>query len=69
MVRIWRSAAADTAGTSEPKHTLRGLVQHLGSGTSTPFRNGEELVRSLMSRVAQPPQGDPGGLCGRDRSP
>lgn len=69
MVRIWHAAGADPAGTSEPKPTLRGLVQHLGSGTSTPFRSGEELVRSLMSRVAQPPQGVPGGLRGRDRSP
>lgn len=54
VVRVWRSNASYSDGSSEASPTLRGLLQHVGSGHSTPFRSGEELVHSLLSRLAEP---------------
>lgn len=63
VVRVWRSAVSDSDGSSEPSSALRGLVQHVGSGRSTPFRSAEELMRSLLSGLAEQPVGS-----GRDRT-
>ncbi|MGH7570362.1 MAG: hypothetical protein ACREMK_00775 [Gemmatimonadota bacterium] len=49
VVRVWRSAAADVVLPPDHSAILRGLVQHVGSGWSTPFRSGEELLSALTT--------------------
>jgi hypothetical protein len=47
VVRVWR--AADEGLGSAPKSAaqLHGLVEHVGSGTTTRFVGDEELLRFL----------------------
>jgi hypothetical protein len=46
VVRAWRSAPdGDPADDG-----LRGVVEHVGSGASMPFRDADQLVSFLRSR-------------------
>lgn len=52
VVRVWR-AADDGPGFPEASPAqLRGLVEHVGTGTTARFGGGEELLRFLR----RPPQ-------------
>ena len=42
VVRVWKRAD-DVAATGD----LRGVVRHVATGTETPFRNDEEVLRLL----------------------
>jgi hypothetical protein len=54
VVRAWRSAPDD-----EPlDDTLRGVVEHVGTGASMPFRDVDQLISFLRSR---PADGGPDG--------
>jgi hypothetical protein len=52
VVRAWRSDATD--GLSTCDDTLRGVVEHVGTGTTMPFRDVEQLITFLRTR----PDGD-----------
>lgn len=52
VVRAWR-AGTTTAGSMEDDGTLRGVVEHVGTGTSMPFGDAEQLIAFLRS----PPDG------------
>ncbi|MGH7564162.1 MAG: hypothetical protein ACREK5_07045 [Gemmatimonadota bacterium] len=49
VVRVWRSAATDVVLPPDHSLTLRGLVEHVGSGRSKAFQNGEELLSALTT--------------------
>lgn len=51
MVRAWRAAAEVRGDVDDRDHRLRGVVEHIGSGDSTPFRDADELVRFLVGQA------------------
>ena len=52
MVRAWRSDATDDLSTCDD--ILRGVVEHVGTGTTMAFRDVEQLITFLRTR----PDGD-----------
>ena len=48
MVRAWR-AGAEGEPSGDGDDTLRGVVEHVASGTSIPFRDADQLVTFLRS--------------------
>jgi hypothetical protein len=54
VVRAWRSDAEDEPASSTDG--LRGVVEHVATGTSMPFRDADQLVTFLRSA----PGGDAG---------
>ena len=54
MVRAWRSDAEDAPST-DGDDALRGVVEHVATGTTMPFRDVDQLVTFLRSR---PEDGD-----------
>jgi hypothetical protein len=50
VVRIWSPPAGLEAAPDE----LRGVVEHLGTGLSQPFRDDEELLAFLHARPGEP---------------
>ena len=48
-MRAWRS---DTGGRLAPgdEGALRGVVEHVGTGTTMPFRDVEQLITFLRAR-------------------
>jgi hypothetical protein len=53
VVRAWRSSTDDISPDDEPADdTLRGVVEHVGSGASMPFRDVDQLISFLRSRPA-----------------
>jgi hypothetical protein len=59
VVRAWRAAPDDMSHDDEPADdTLRGVVEHVGSGASMPFRDVDQLISFLRSR---PADGGPAG--------
>lgn len=45
VVRIWVPA-----GEPEDREQVRGVVEHLGTGASQPFRDGAELLAFLHAQ-------------------
>jgi hypothetical protein len=52
VVRAWRGDPDDEPTTDD---SLRGVVEHVATGASTPFRDADQLLEFLRSRP------DPGG--------
>jgi len=48
VVRAWRSAGDDDPAGDDD--TLRGVVEHVGTGTTTPFQDEEQLIDFLRAR-------------------
>ncbi len=48
MVRAWRAATEVRPDVDDGNHGLRGVVEHIGSGDTIPFRDADELVRFLV---------------------
>ncbi len=46
MVRAWRPAADE--GLPSDADALRGVVEHVGSGTTVPFRDVDQLVAFML---------------------
>jgi hypothetical protein len=44
VVRAWRE---DPDGEPTADDSLRGVVEHVATGASTPFRDAEQLLRFL----------------------
>ena len=57
MVRAWRPAADE--GLPSDADALRGVVEHVATGASTPFHDADQLLEFLRSR--RDPGGDPDG--------
>ena len=51
VVRAWRAAAEVRTDVDDRDHSLRGVVDHIGSGDSIPFRDADELVRFLVGQA------------------
>ncbi len=51
VVRVWVPAEGEE--TEEPAR-MRGSVNHVGSGSSDPFRGIDELLALLRSGIASP---------------
>ncbi len=51
MVRAWRAATEVRTDVDDSDHGLRGVVEHIGSGDSIPFRDANELVRFLVGQA------------------
>jgi hypothetical protein len=51
VVRAWRAATEVRTDVDDGDHGLRGVVEHIGSGDSTPFRDANELVRFLVAQA------------------
>jgi hypothetical protein len=49
VVRAWRSDAEGASSTGD-EGALRGVVEHVGSGTTVPFRDVDQLITFLRSR-------------------
>ena len=47
VVRAWRPAA-DEAAPPEGGGALRGVVEHVATGATIPFRDAEQLVAFLL---------------------
>ena len=47
VVRAWRPAA-DEAASAEGGGALRGVVEHVATGATIPFRDAEQLVAFLQ---------------------
>ncbi len=47
VVRVWRAADPEPEGSTPWAAQLRGLVEHVGTGTAARFGGGEELLRFL----------------------
>ncbi len=62
VVRLWTSTEA-VAGFDEE---LRGLVEQVGSGGSSPFGNADELVALLRHAAVA---GQPAGMPDQPRPP
>ncbi|HEX6420345.1 MAG TPA: hypothetical protein VFZ77_17730 [Acidimicrobiales bacterium] len=56
VVRAWRSHAGEEPA-DDGDEDLRGVVEHVASGTSTPFRDVDQLITFLRSA----PGGHAGG--------
>jgi hypothetical protein len=48
VVRAWRSAGDDDP--ARQGDTLRGVVEHVGTGTTAPFQDEEQLIDFLRAR-------------------
>ncbi len=48
MVRAWRSDSVEGDPSSDDDD-LRGVVEHVASGTSMPFRDVDQLITFLRS--------------------
>lgn len=46
MVRAWRE---DPDGEPTTDDSLRGVVEHVATGVSTPFRDADQLLEFLRS--------------------
>jgi hypothetical protein len=53
LVRLWTAE-----GVGEPARVLRGVVEPLGRGAATPFRDETELVELLYAELERPVSGD-----------
>jgi hypothetical protein len=51
VVRAWRAAAHVRPDVDDAAHALRGVVEHIGSGDSIPFRDADELVQFLVGQA------------------
>lgn len=51
MVRAWRAAAEDRVDVDGGDDSLRGVVEHVASGESIPFRDADELVSFLVGQA------------------
>jgi len=51
VVRAWRAAAEVRTDVDDGDQGLRGVVEHIGSGDSIPFRDANELVRFLVGQA------------------
>jgi hypothetical protein len=51
VVRAWRAAADVRSDVDDAAHELRGVVEHIGSGDSIPFRDADELVQFLVGQA------------------
>jgi len=51
VVRAWRAATEVRTDVDDGDHSLRGVVEHIGSGDSIPFRDADELVRFLVGQA------------------
>ena len=51
MVRAWRPAADE--GLPSDADALRGVVEHVGSGTTMPFRDADQLVAFMLGGGAE----------------
>ena len=58
MVRAWRE---DPDGEPTTDDSLRGVVEHVATGASTPFSDAEQLLRFLR---CGPGAGEPSGRAG-----
>jgi len=47
VVRAWRE---DPDGEPTTDDSLRGVVEHVATGASTPFRDADQLLEFLRSR-------------------
>jgi hypothetical protein len=52
VVRAWRPAA-DEPASSEGGGALRGVVEHVATGATIPFRDAEQLVAFLQGGGAE----------------
>jgi hypothetical protein len=53
VVRAWRQATEVRTDVDDDDgdRGLRGVVEHIGSGDSIPFRDANELVRFLVGQA------------------
>lgn len=51
VVRAWRAAAEDRVDVDGGDDRLRGVVEHIASGESIPFRDAAELVSFLVGQA------------------
>jgi hypothetical protein len=49
VVRAWRSDADGDPSTGEDD-ALRGVVEHVGTGATMPFRDVEQLISFIRAR-------------------
>jgi hypothetical protein len=56
VVRAWRE---DPDAEPTTDDSLRGVVEHVATGASTPFHDADQLLEFLRSR--RDPGGDPDG--------
>lgn len=69
VVRVWRAVEEASEAGESWSAPLRGFVEHVGTGTTTRFGGGEELLRFLREPPltgdfeaagnASPEEGDP----------
>ncbi|MGH7572247.1 MAG: hypothetical protein ACREMK_10430 [Gemmatimonadota bacterium] len=52
VVRVWRAVEDPSAIPESWTAPLRGFVEHVGTGTTTRFGGGEELLRFLQNLPA-----------------
>jgi hypothetical protein len=65
VVRAWRSGDDDRLPTGD-RDNLRGVVEHVATGTSMPFSDVGELITFLLGR---PDGGEGDSEEGADRGP
>jgi hypothetical protein len=51
VVRAWRAATEARTDVDDVDPGLRGVVEHIGSGDTIPFRDANELVRFLVEQA------------------
>ena len=51
VVRIWTPADRDQP-TAGPLQGLRGIVEHVGSGSNAAFQDAEQLLDLIGTRIA-----------------
>lgn len=51
VVRAWRAATESRPDVDDVDPGLRGVVEHIGSGDTIPFRDANELVRFLVGQA------------------
>lgn len=61
ILRIWVPAVLEDESSTEPSSGLRGVLDHIGSGRSIPFRNAAELVGLVCEVLAEPQGPSPSG--------
>lgn len=53
MVRTWRAATDIRIDEDTRSERLRGVVEHIASGESVPFRDADELLDFLVERAVE----------------
>lgn len=67
VVRVWQAADRESGGSYVPTAQLLGLVEHVGTGATTRFGGGEELLQFLRRTPTPSHSGETEATAARDR--